>query len=314
MVPVDEIHTRQWCLAHQGGFLTPSHADAFGLCTSVEVVGSGKKLWALLRFTDPDGHALSYDELLHRGALTVSGAKGGTDGANNTRLEIKSGDFRIQGCVVYLQAGQRLIMPPGQAHVVFTPVHCTSMGKQFLCYDTLHLTEYERRLEKTTQAGGTNQNLDALQHTVILMGAALPSRFMAGQKFCVKPLVALCRMVLYPRDYIGPEAEKQYSGEALTFIRRMRKQGELAWVRGAVDMAAAEACRRIMHILAKKGQDVSSDYLVRYGDQWRDPGPVVDTSHLAAYLKDLVNVTAPSLEGMFNVSKLATRQTSSKRQ
>ncbi|KAL1657923.1 hypothetical protein GGF50DRAFT_121347 [Schizophyllum commune] len=301
MIPSSVLETQHWCLAHEAGFLTPPHADAFGLCTSIEVVGAGHKIWVVLRFSDDD--ALTYTELLRRGEFVVQYGQSDEQGANSPTLIIKAGDFEIQGCVIVLRAGQRIFQPPGQAHVVFTPTNCTSVGKQFLCYVALHLTEYARRLEAQTQGRGTNQNLDTLQVMVIHMAAALPARLAAGQVFYKKPLIALCRMVLQPHLYISARIEKEYTGPALDFICRMRKKGPLEWVDGHVDRIAAEACSRLKILLGYQGK-IPPGYLLEGGGNWRDPGEEVDTQALASCLQDLVNITGTDLDKMFDNFKV----------
>ncbi|KAL1749667.1 hypothetical protein FB107DRAFT_252662, partial [Schizophyllum commune] len=179
-IPLAALQAEDWCLAHQNGFLTSSHADAFGLCTSIEVVGEGAKLWFVLAFEDPADEGITREELLRRGSLVVAhGEK--DDGASNVLLIVKDGSFRIVGSCIVLRAGQKILQPPGQAHLVYTPIHCTTLGKQFLCYATLHLTEYARAVEFKTRGRGTNQDLHVLQYMLLQMAAALPARVAAGQ-------------------------------------------------------------------------------------------------------------------------------------
>ncbi|KAL1743602.1 hypothetical protein HDZ31DRAFT_64903 [Schizophyllum fasciatum] len=300
-IPLAALHAEDWCLAHQGGFLTASHADAFGLCTSIEVVGEGAKLWFILSFEDPAGAALTREELLRRGSLVLAhGDPRDKDGASNSELRVGDGSFKIVGSCIVLRAGQKILQPPGQAHLVFTPVHCTTLGKQFLCYATLHLTEYARAVEFKTRGRGTNQDLQVLQHMLLQMAAALPARVAAGQEFRRKPLIALCLMVLKPRDYIPAQAYRTVSTEAAAFLQRMVKPKHLGWVRGAVDMLAAETLTRVLLVLAGGNEDIGADYLTE-SMPWRDPGPIVDATLLRGLLADLVNAEGDELQSMFDV-------------
>ncbi|KAL1658085.1 hypothetical protein GGF50DRAFT_92852, partial [Schizophyllum commune] len=300
-IPLAALQAEDWCLAHQNGFLTSSHADAFGLCTSIEVVGEGAKLWFVLAFEDPADEGITREELLRRGSLVVAhGEK--DDGASNVLLMVKDGSFRIVGSCIVLRAGQKILQPPGQAHLVYTPIHCTTLGKQFLCYATLHLTEYARAVEFKTRGRGTNQDLHVLQYMLLQMAAALPARVAAGQEFRRKPLIALCLMVLEPRNYIPSTAPNNVSTEAATFLRRMLKPKRLDWVRGAVDMLAAEALTRVLLVLTKNTDNVSANYLTQ-SLPWRDPGPVVDNSLLRGLLDDLINPDATELQSMFDMRR-----------
>ncbi|KAL1711758.1 hypothetical protein EV715DRAFT_297730 [Schizophyllum commune] len=300
-IPLAALQAEDWCLAHQGGFVTNSHADAFGLCTSIEVVGEGAKLWFILSFEDPADAELTRQELLRRGSLVLAhGDPGDKDGASNWKLLVGDGSFKIVGSCIVLRAGQKILQPPGQAHLVFTPIHCTTLGKQFLCYATLHLTEYARAVEFKTGGRGTNQDLQVLQHMLLQMAAAVPARVAAGQEFRRKPLIALCLMVLNPRDYIPAKAYQQVSTEAATFLQRMVKPKHLGWVRGAVDMLAAETATRVLLVLAQGNPSIGADYLTE-SLPWRDPGPLVEPTLLRGLLADLVNADALELQSMFDV-------------
>ncbi|TRM55526.1 hypothetical protein BD626DRAFT_542389 [Schizophyllum amplum] len=271
MYPAAEQASENWCLAHKAGFLTPAHHDAFGLATSIETVGNGHKMWVLLRFEDPEGSALTRPEILRRGELTVSNTCG--EGASHSKLKIKDTPFAVKACVVWAKAGRRILQPPGQAHMVFTPVNCTTLGKQFMCYNIMHLTEYARSLDVQTKGAGTNQALDVMQHMIIHMAAALPARIAQGEKFRCKPLIGLCLMVVNPQLYISPLWAREYQGEALAFVKRLRK-GPNKWVISLTDMLALAAAERVLDRLASEGFDVGPDYILQ-GSSWRDPGDEV---------------------------------------
>ncbi|KAI0040341.1 hypothetical protein FA95DRAFT_1577014, partial [Auriscalpium vulgare] len=131
----DAIRLRNWDILTHAGFLTHVHHDANGMATW-GTVNDGAKLWGIVRFRDEDV-ARCHDEATLK-ALFVKAVHDGTHSLTMEHFDIY---------VVLLEPGDTFIMSPGTWHPVYTPVNSVVRGGHFLCFDTLHLTQWARFID-----------------------------------------------------------------------------------------------------------------------------------------------------------------------
>ncbi|KAI0691750.1 hypothetical protein C8Q76DRAFT_698513 [Earliella scabrosa] len=181
-----------WALATTGCFLTHIHHDANGAATWVSV-SSGAKIWTLLTpRTQNDGNLIKH---LQRVAILPT----------ETHPGAFQSDFHFSALV--LRPGSLLIQPPGQLHMVYTPMKTIAVGGHFLTYDTLPHSLLTRRLERLTNHLGTNASHPAVDRLLSRMALALPT--MPTEKLGKWQFLALFELILlapllYPT---GPEAQ-----------------------------------------------------------------------------------------------------------
>lgn len=65
-------------------------------------------------------------------------------------------------------------MPPGQIHTVYTPVAGFCKGGHFHNYDTMHLAEHSRHIDKYKGRYLTNEDQRGTLETLCRMVLALP--------------------------------------------------------------------------------------------------------------------------------------------
>lgn len=158
-----DLHkSASWTLLHHGLFFTYAHHDADGFMTWTQVL-SGYKFWTILH---PNSNAQdkSRDDL-QKSAEQFMG-----------KFSAKNG-FYGSGCgrtIIYAGPGDIIVMPPGTFHEVYTPVPSVTIGGHLYSYNTMHLTELCRSLQKDSQGRFTNQDHSSATVTTSLMLAALP--------------------------------------------------------------------------------------------------------------------------------------------
>jgi hypothetical protein len=78
----------------------------------------------------------------------------------------------IHGCMTSVKLNSQRtfsIQPPGALHLVFTPRACVASGGHFYNYDSLHLTEWTRRIQHFQSNAVTNQNPARVKELLNLM-------------------------------------------------------------------------------------------------------------------------------------------------
>lgn len=155
----DILKSMIWDLFTHAGFVTYSHHDANGFGTFM-YIRHGCKIWANLRPRVPTTHT-KIGQLLDilRTILRPAPAMQYTD---------KTDMFTM-----FLLPGDVLIQPPNAIHIVYTPVNCLSGGGHYLTYETLHLVEISRRLDRHYGHISTNSDHPILYHTLCRMLIAL---------------------------------------------------------------------------------------------------------------------------------------------
>ena len=204
-INVDVQKSASWSLLHQGLYHTYAHHDANGHATWTQVL-SGYKFWVIVRpknhQTDRNRHEIfnTTDKLMI--------AEPNEHGFYHTETD------RV---VIYAGPGDFIIMPPATLHEVFTPVPSVTIGGHFYTYNTLHLTELARSIDKGSMDKFTNQTTGIAGMTIMAMTSILPIMVDRGINFSSflitslftwtfqvihrKPLASLCHMVLYPQKY-----------------------------------------------------------------------------------------------------------------
>ncbi|KAI0731436.1 hypothetical protein C8Q76DRAFT_793500 [Earliella scabrosa] len=168
-----------WAQATTGCFLTHVHRDANGAATWVSV-GSGAKIWTVLTPRTHDGEALIRN--LQAASILPS----------ETNPGAFKRDFYFSSLV--LRPGALFIQPPGQLHMVYTPMKTIAVGGHFLTYDTLPQSLLTRRLERLTDHVATDASHGAVGRLLSRMALALTS--MQNQKLGKWQFTALFELVL----------------------------------------------------------------------------------------------------------------------
>ncbi|KAF8810840.1 hypothetical protein BYT27DRAFT_7209061 [Phlegmacium glaucopus] len=193
-IPLDVQSSSSWLLFHQALWHTYAHHDAEGYGTWSQVL-HGLKIWVLMRSPRHDRFKSRKDiyeasNKLHNDAFTGDG-------------EYSKNSERF---VIYATPGDLIFQYPGCKHEVYTPVPSVVLGGHFYTYNSLHLTELWRAIDKRTNSRFTNQTHPNSTLTIMMMMAALP--ILQESHLRRKSLAALCRMVLHVSDYSGPIADR----------------------------------------------------------------------------------------------------------
>lgn len=169
-------------------------------------------------------------------------------------------------------------MPPNTFHAVYTPVRSVATGGHFYLYETMHLTELSRAFDKRKGLCVTNTSHVSAHDTLCMMMVSvirgdLTSKYLLLSsvhfkeltdypEFKLKPLHALCCMVLNHEDYIAqtgdPKLTRSVKDNAALTIPKLAK-------------IVAEYLLR--HFDLSKDDD---GYLFRHGHSWMDPGAIAD--------------------------------------
>ncbi|KAL0945721.1 hypothetical protein HGRIS_014868 [Hohenbuehelia grisea] len=208
--------TPVWMLLHHGNWHTMMHQDAAGLCTWLGVV-SGPKIWSIAK-PKLDPLLFSTQQIAELTAQSCGWKQAPPQSDNFWSIlkthcpwmfqgdhlgsvEIKSDCFVNFDLEMFvMEPGDFLFQPPGTLHTVLTPQPGVSIGGQYYNYDTMHLTEMARYIDHLQGQITTNEehNYVNLLYRMVL---ALPD--LGDREFYERPLVALCAMVLWPKDYVA---------------------------------------------------------------------------------------------------------------
>ncbi|KAJ3750353.1 hypothetical protein DFH05DRAFT_1455388 [Lentinula detonsa] len=128
----------------------------------------------------------------------------------------KVADTIWQDCeieLMYLCPGDFFFQPPGAVHLVYTPRACVASGGHFYNYDSLHLTEWTRRIQHLQFNAVTNQDPAHVKEVLNMMMLNFPNKL--GRCFYRHALAALCQMVLAENEYIHQQQAKLKVGNKL---------------------------------------------------------------------------------------------------
>lgn len=175
----DTWRSKAWFLLCHAGFLTYSHHDSNGLCTYVYII-AGVKYWSLLKLLDANGPKTKiradYYKLHEKIVQTENSYREACDLYNiylepgNLLSVFQSGNYVRAAHLLFSR-----LQPPGYWHQVYTPVKTIAAGGHFLCYETLHLTEFARFFDQKYQKAATNTDHDSIMRILPRMAIALPS-------------------------------------------------------------------------------------------------------------------------------------------
>ncbi|TRM56369.1 hypothetical protein BD626DRAFT_575767 [Schizophyllum amplum] len=224
-----------YMVGNAGTHVTWFHYDSPGFGSCFQMHGTGRKFWgfACLDFTnnkDLGGLMNTYSEILS-GKISVETPVRDRKGVRFFVLEVTA------GCMVFAN--------PGTIHSVYTPSASLMTGGNFVFLFGMHIVEYARLRERsashdTNELDGAEQMEDAVyvQDIIVQSMACLHRR---DEDIGVKPLISLCRMVAYPKDYL-PAVLKSAKGPEATRLRQYH--------RGPSSISDKAACARAKHILS----------------------------------------------------------------
>ncbi|KIK50040.1 hypothetical protein GYMLUDRAFT_253326 [Collybiopsis luxurians FD-317 M1] len=210
----DSLFASTWGLLHHAGTFTNVHQDAEGYSIAGQVLGDRDdpqpKIWAIMTFKDPSV-ALQAPAVVADRMQSI---------CNYINIRNGSGwkwDGQVwEGCQVelmYLCPGDMFFQPPGALHLVYTPRACVAFGGHFYSYDSLHLTEWTRRLQHLKSNFITNQNPARVKEVLNWMMLNFPNK--GGRVFYKRAVVALCRMILVESEYVHQGQQRIRVGNAL---------------------------------------------------------------------------------------------------
>ncbi|KAG1771574.1 hypothetical protein EV702DRAFT_1201889 [Suillus placidus] len=189
----DNFLLNGWSLLHQPGVLTNFHHDSDGGVTFVQSV-LGKKQWIPAFPRNPNISRTKFIEL----SLLLTNLL-----ANRTEIEE---NWSME--VVTLEEGDLFIQPPGQYHAVYTPTDCFAKGAHCLNLEFLHHSELSRFVDAKKGHFLTNQvhqhSLETLERMVIYL-----PRASQRTRLFIRPLIALCTMVIESHKYLAVGADKK---------------------------------------------------------------------------------------------------------
>ncbi|TFY73884.1 hypothetical protein EWM64_g10128, partial [Hericium alpestre] len=184
-VNMDTHKLRNRKLVTAGGFYTSTHFDANGYATWV-TIRTGAKLWVIRKFRK---------DRLERGKVR-----------DIIKLyeSMATGDEAIvgyewsDGYALFLHEGITLVIPPGVIHEVYTPVNTIAIGGRFLTYNSIHLTQWCRFVDRSLHSSLTNAEHITIGRSVCRMVIALRKLRRTIQ---YRTFLALADMVISPQSY-----------------------------------------------------------------------------------------------------------------
>ncbi|KIK56026.1 hypothetical protein GYMLUDRAFT_248234 [Collybiopsis luxurians FD-317 M1] len=181
-----------WGLLHHAGVVTHSHQDA-----------EGYNMWGVMSFKDPSFLNHSPEELAK--LLTRICLYENIEEEMGSRFDESSwGESLIE--IMYLCPGDMFFQPPGVVHLVYTPAANMSFRSHYYNYNTMHLTEWTRRIQHLALDSITNQRQIRVQQTLNAMMIHLPN--FSDRVFYVHVVAALCKMVLAEHEYLAQGQSK----------------------------------------------------------------------------------------------------------
>ncbi|KAI0083681.1 hypothetical protein BDY19DRAFT_998365 [Irpex rosettiformis] len=188
MVERDVDRMRRWMLLGSSQFYTYPHHDAAGLVTWTRLL-NGLKIWSyILPKKQPKNLEQSskvYTEIIQ------SLHHIGSDTENRLpALATAHNLFLFPGTLLH---------PPGLIHQVLTVKNSVTQGGHLLTWNTMHLTEWTRKLSHNCFRVGTNDLHPGVQRTLGRMMIALSIR--GPTKVLKKPFMSLARLIVYADQY-----------------------------------------------------------------------------------------------------------------
>ncbi|KIK63410.1 hypothetical protein GYMLUDRAFT_241893 [Collybiopsis luxurians FD-317 M1] len=251
---MDSLFAPTWALLHHAGAFTNVHQDAEGFSVAGQVLGDRDnpqpKMWGIMSFKDPSVAAQSHEKIAQRISELC-------EYRNLAQENDQTGgcwdDEIWKECevdIVYLQPGDIFFQPPGALHLVYTPTACVASGGHFYSYDSMHLTEWTRRIQHYKSDTITNQSPLCVKELLNLMMIDFPSK--DGQ-------AAFCKMVLADEQYV--------------FQGRQRKRLQNKLDRRAEDIAfvVARCCLDVEPECDDEDIVGALDDILKNGD-YQDPG------------------------------------------
>ncbi|KAJ7587965.1 hypothetical protein C8J56DRAFT_940600 [Mycena floridula] len=213
-IPVDVYQLRHWILIHHGTVYTYPHHDANGLATVI-LPEVGDKLWAPMwpkwgpppcqptQKSPTQQTRAEYIEVMHR-FISEETEPSPRKKTKKNQPTLTKYDHFADIFVHVARKGEIIIQPPNLFHMVYTPQKAITIGGHFLTYGAMHLTEISRWFDSKYPAT-TNHNHIGVESTLVRMMLALPIHLCDSKSFHRRPLIALCRMILFPEQYRDSE-------------------------------------------------------------------------------------------------------------
>ncbi|KIY62016.1 hypothetical protein CYLTODRAFT_447441 [Cylindrobasidium torrendii FP15055 ss-10] len=158
-----------WSMGSHAHYLTSNHQDSEGLGIWTRL-DWGTKIWSVANYIH------SAKELFKMG-------------------------FRFEN--ILLQPADAYAQVPGMLHLVMTPVSSFARGGSFYNFTFIHLTEAARKADVLHQHLTTNADADnhGVYGVLAAMLAELPHLYARAGPLHMRPLFALCLMLLVPEEY-----------------------------------------------------------------------------------------------------------------
>ncbi|KAJ3978513.1 hypothetical protein F5890DRAFT_1479295, partial [Lentinula detonsa] len=211
---IDTLFAPTWALLHHAGTYTNVHQDAGGYSVAGQVFGDlndpQPKMWAIMTLKNPVAASQTPEKVAERMASICRFENQNNESNMHWDSTIWQ-DCEIE--LMYLRPGDFFFQPPGVLHLVYTPRASVASGGHFYNYDSLHLTEWTRRIQHLQSNAVTNQDPARVKEALNMMMLNFPNN--QGKYFYRRALAALCRMVLAENEYIHQQQAKLKVGNKL---------------------------------------------------------------------------------------------------
>ncbi|KAJ3791949.1 hypothetical protein GGU11DRAFT_750805 [Lentinula aff. detonsa] len=204
---IDTLFAPTWALLHHAGAYTNVHQDAGGYSVAGQVLGDRNdpqpKMWAIMTLKNPVAASQTPEKVAEQMASICQFENQNNESNMHWDSTIWQ-DCEIE--LMYLHPGDFFFQPPGAVHLVYTPQACVASGGHFYNYDSLHLTEWTRRIQHLQSNAVTNQDLARVKEVLNMMMLNFPNK--QGRCFYRCALAALCRIVLAENKNIHQQQAK----------------------------------------------------------------------------------------------------------
>ncbi|KAI0082939.1 hypothetical protein BDY19DRAFT_999052 [Irpex rosettiformis] len=196
MVERDVDRMRRWMLLSSPHFYTYPHHDAAGLVTWTTLL-NGLKIWSYVlpkqQPRDMESASEAYVEVIEAGNHIV------VDTENRLPELATCHNF-------FLFPNTLLIQPPGLIHQVLTVEKSVTQGGHLLTWDTMHLTEWTRKLSHVCSRIGTNDLHPGVQRTLGLLK---------------RPFISLARLVIHADHYWRGDYDQEDDTDIPSFLKNV---------------------------------------------------------------------------------------------
>ncbi|KAJ3792880.1 hypothetical protein GGU11DRAFT_760388 [Lentinula aff. detonsa] len=238
-----------WALLHHAGTYTNVHQDAGGYSVAGQVLGDCNdpqpKMWAIMTLKNPVAASQMPEKVAERMASICQFEN------QNNESNMHWDSMIWQDCeieLMYLRPGDFFFQPPGAVHLIYTPGH-------FYNYDSLHLTEWTRRIQHLQSNAVTNQDPAHVKEVLNMMMLNFPNK--QGRCFYQRALAALCRMVLAENKYIHQQQAKLKVGNKLD--QKVEAMAEIVTrICFEISLAPGDEQKGIVNALAKILEEIVS--------------------------------------------------------